>query len=149
MRWLYRSPLGPICYEMVAGCCRRIELRQQEEGLHSRADAVSRWLDAYFSGCTLPLPRLAEPASAFQQRLRHALCSIAFGEVVTYGELARQLGTAPRALGQALKANPMPLIVPCHRVVAADGLGGFSCGLEWKRALLAFEQDACGRTMRC
>jgi len=52
------------------------------------------------------------------------------------------LGTGPRAVGRALGANPLPLLVPCHRVIAANGLGGFRCGVGWKRRLLAFEGAA-------
>jgi len=86
------------------------------------------------------MPRLAEPASDFQGRMRSALQTIPMGEVRTYGELAAEMDTSPRALGQALGANPVPLLIPCHRVIAADGLGGFSCGIEWKKCLLNFER---------
>jgi methylated-DNA-[protein]-cysteine S-methyltransferase len=72
--------------------------------------------------------------------MRKGLLEIPFGEVRTYGELARRLATSPRAMGQALGANPLPILIPCHRVIAADGLGGFACGLEWKRKLLKFER---------
>ncbi len=62
------------------------------------------------------------------------------GHTLTYGKLAKVLHSGPRAVGQALGANPVPILIPCHRVVAAHGLGGFSCGLEWKKRLLAFER---------
>ena len=80
--------------------------------------------------------------SAFQQRVWLALRGIPIGETKTYGEIAREVGEpeATRAVGSACGANPIPLLVPCHRVVASGGnLGGFSGGLEWKRRLLAIE----------
>lgn len=80
----------------------------------------------------------------FQQRVWQALQTIPPGQTLTYGELARQLGSAPRAVGQACGANPLPLIYPCHRVVSASGLGGFMQGatgaLDIKRWLLQHER---------
>jgi methylated-DNA-[protein]-cysteine S-methyltransferase len=80
--------------------------------------------------------------SAFKQRVWLALRGIRKGETKTYGEIAREVGEpeATRAVGSACGANPIPLLVPCHRVVASGGkLGGFSGGLEWKKRLLAIE----------
>jgi methylated-DNA-[protein]-cysteine S-methyltransferase len=76
------------------------------------------------------------------------MCDIPFGETVSYGAIARKLGdaNAARAVGLACNANPIPLIVPCHRVIGADGaLVGFGGGLELKRALLDFESVIVGR----
>ena len=79
-------------------------------------------------------------ATTYAQKVLHELRSIPFGEVITYGELARRVGTSARAVGGAVGRNPVPIIVPCHRVLAGDGsLGGFSGGLDRKRALLAIE----------
>ncbi len=61
--------------------------------------------------------------------------TVPFGTLITYGELARRLGTHPRVVGQAMARNPVPLLVPCHRVVSARGIGGFGPGLAWKRWL--------------
>jgi len=86
---------------------------------------------------------LAARGTAFQQRVWAALCEIPFGATTSYGALATQLGSpkAARAVGSANGANPICLIVPCHRVIAANGgLGGFAFGLEIKQALLAHEQ---------
>ncbi len=78
--------------------------------------------------------------SKFQTKVWAALLSIPRGSVITYGQLADMIGCAsPRAIGQALGANPLPIIIPCHRVVGADGLGGFSCGINVKRLLLRSE----------
>lgn len=79
--------------------------------------------------------------SDFQHRVWAALLDIPAGEVLTYGELAAKIGkpSAARAVGTALGANPVPLVVPCHRIVASTGLGGFTGNLEIKRALLNTE----------
>jgi O-6-methylguanine DNA methyltransferase len=80
--------------------------------------------------------------TAFQQRVWRALSAIPFGETRSYGELARELGSAARAVGGACGANPIPIIIPCHRVLAANRrLGGFSGGdgLSSKQQLLAHE----------
>jgi len=91
------------------------------------------------------LPLLIE-GSDFQRRLWDALCTIPRGKTLTYGELAQRLGAEPRAIGQACGDNRLPIVIPCHRVVAADGLGGFAHStsgylLEAKRWLLLHE---CG-----
>ncbi len=81
--------------------------------------------------------------------MRRALLAIPRGEVRTYGHMAGFLHTSARAMGQALGANPLPILIPCHRVVAAHGPGGFSCGQEWKHALLALEGAlGCEKIMR-
>ncbi|MDD1711671.1 MAG: MGMT family protein [Methanoregulaceae archaeon] len=69
-----------------------------------------------------------------------AVRDIPYGSTVTYGEIARRAGTAPRVVGQAMARNATPLIIPCHRVVAADGIGGFSPSVEIKVELLAREK---------
>lgn len=115
--------------------------------VHPLAAETVRQLAAWFEdperGFDLPL---APPATAFQRRVRAALQAIPPGETCSYGELATALGTAPRAIGGACRANPIPIIVPCHRVVARDGIGGF--GGQWgtgepierKQRLIAHER---------
>ncbi len=93
---------------------------------------------------------LAPAPTPFQRRFRAALRAVPFGEVVTYGELARELATAPRAVGNACGANPIALVVPCHRVVAANGIGGYGrdpeggSAVEFKRWLLEREREMAG-----
>ena len=99
---------------------------------------------AYFAGerRSFDVP-LAECGTDFQQRVWAALCSIPFGESRTYGEIARAVGRphASRAVGRANATNPICLIVPCHRVIGADGsLTGFAFGEEIKRQLLEHEK---------
>jgi methylated-DNA-[protein]-cysteine S-methyltransferase len=103
-------------------------------------------LQAYFDGkrLTFDLP-LAPRGSDFQKRVWAALCAIPPGETRSYADIARAIGSAPRAVGGANGANPVPIIIPCHRVVAADGsLGGYSGGdgPATKRFLLDLESRA-------
>lgn len=112
----------------------------------SLAQQVCDQLAAYFAdpSFVFNLP-LASNGTPFRRRVWQALCEIPPGQTTTYGELAQQLGSAPRAVGQACGANPVPIVVPCHRVVAKNGLGGFmnySGGepLAIKRWLLRHEQ---------
>jgi methylated-DNA-[protein]-cysteine S-methyltransferase len=102
-------------------------------------------LAAYFAGTlrTFSVATAAEGA-AFSQSVWKACRSIAFGKTTTYGDLARKIDepTAARAVGQALHHNPLPLIVPCHRVLTASGkLGGFACGVAVKQRLLDHEHQ--------
>ena len=114
----------------------------------TRARQLARELDAYWQNPTHAFDLLFVPlGTPFQLRVWHALMGIPAGHPATYGALAKQLGTAARAVGQACGANPLPILIPCHRVVAAHGLGGFmhsSSGmpLDVKTWLLAHEQRA-------
>jgi methylated-DNA-[protein]-cysteine S-methyltransferase len=107
------------------------------------AEAV-RQLDAYFRGdlVTLDLP-LELLGTDFDTRCWRALASIPYGQTVSYGEQARRLGLgreAARAVGAANGRNPLPIVLPCHRVIGADGsLTGFGGGIHVKRALLELE----------
>ena len=107
-------------------------------------DGVCRELDAYFAGrLTRFETRVAPEGTPFQTRVWTALCDIPYGRTLSYSELARQIGAekAVRAVGAANGANPIAIIVPCHRVIGADGsLTGFGGGLPVKRALLDLEQ---------
>ncbi|MFQ5344400.1 MAG: methylated-DNA--[protein]-cysteine S-methyltransferase [Mariprofundus sp.] len=145
MIYPFDSPLGPISYAWDGVVCRHVWLEKSGCSESGHDDPVSLWLAAYFDavgfdGTAVELPPLIEPATLFQAKMRAALPAIPAGEVRTYGELAKMLGTSPRAMGQALGANPLPILIPCHRVIAVAGLGGFSCGLDWKKKLLRFEQ---------
>jgi len=86
---------------------------------------------------------LTQQGTAFQQRVWQAIASIPLGEVRTYGELAREISSGPRAVANACGANKLPLLVPCHRVVAQHGIGGFmqgkQNGLSIKQWLLRHE----------
>lgn len=103
---------------------------------------AARQLAEYFAGGrrSFDIP-LHDAGTEFQQDVWHALSGIPYGEVRSYGEVAATIGrpTAYRAVGNANGKNPWPVVVPCHRVVASDGLGGYGGGLDVKRFLLALE----------
>ena len=105
--------------------------------------AVSQQLEEYFTGArrTFDVP-LSLTGNPFEQRVWQALREIPYGETTSYGEIARRIGSpdAPRAVGLANGRNPVAVIVPCHRVIGADGsLTGYGGGLERKRLLLDLE----------
>jgi len=146
------TPVGFVGVLAGPAGVRRIGWRLNRQGASTDPDEtvqqVLAQLREYFAGrrrdFDLPLawPRL-EPTAAAVLR---ALIGVGYGETVTYGELARRSGTGvpARAIGPIMAANPWPIVVPCHRVVAADGLGGYSGGergheLETKRWLLETE----------
>jgi methylated-DNA-[protein]-cysteine S-methyltransferase len=118
---------------------------------HPLAAEVARQLSAWSKDPrhAFDLP-LAPAPTPFQRRFRAALCAVPVGETVTYGELARQLASAPRAVGGACGANPLAIVVPCHRVVAANGIGGYGrdpeggSAIEYKRWLLEWERKIAG-----
>ncbi|MGE5548147.1 MAG: methylated-DNA--[protein]-cysteine S-methyltransferase [Solirubrobacterales bacterium] len=140
----YNSPVGPLTLFEEDGAIVAVEWgwppESEETPLLMRARDQ---LDAYFEGRLdrFDLP-LAPHGTDFQRKVWQALAKIPFGATRTYGELAADLGTAPRALGGACGRNPIPIIIPCHRVLAADrSLGGYSGmdGVETKLFLLKLE----------
>ena len=110
----------------------------------SAVDSVRSWLDAYFEGSPRPELHLDRSLiTPFQDRVLTATAAIPMGEVRTYGQVAALAGNAraARATGRALGANPIPVVLPCHRVVASDGsLHGYAGGLDRKRLLLDHER---------
>jgi len=103
-------------------------------------------LERYFAGIAVDfssIPLDLEDATPFRREVWVAARAIRWGETASYADLAQRMGRsagAARAVGQALGANPIPIVIPCHRILAADGsLGGFSAGLSWKRELLHIE----------
>ncbi len=146
------SPVGPL---LLAGDGDRLHLIGFPSGSRAERpretwrrdetlfDAARAQLDAYFAGALtrFDLP-LHFTGTAFQQSVWSALRDIPYGETTSYGVLARRVGrpTASRAVGAANGANPLPIVVPCHRVIGGDGsLTGFGGGIETKRFLLALE----------
>ena len=122
--------------------------RETRRALPGALDAAKRQLAEYFDGTRrdFDLP-LAPDGTAFQRRVWDELRRIAYGETISYGELARRIGrpTASRAVGAANGRNPLAIVVPCHRVIGADGtLTGYGGGLPVKQTLLALERRAAG-----
>jgi methylated-DNA-[protein]-cysteine S-methyltransferase len=99
-------------------------------------------LEEYFAGerTEFDIPMELD-GTVFQRAVWEELTRIGYGETISYGELARRVGRpkGPRAVGQANGRNPIPIIVPCHRVLAGNGIGGYGGGLAMKRTLLGIE----------
>ncbi|MDO5300496.1 MAG: methylated-DNA--[protein]-cysteine S-methyltransferase [Clostridia bacterium] len=143
------TPVGTISvWEDERGLCGVHLLREGEERPRGEATPLlaeaERRLLAYFAGelREFDLPLSMAAGSAFDRSVWRALLRIPYGEVRTYGQLARELGRpgAGRAVGGACSRNPLLIVVPCHRVVAGTGrLTGFAAGLQTKRALLELE----------
>jgi len=138
------TPLGPMCLEASGGAL--VALRWSDEEASDDDPvliAAETQLSEYFAGArrAFDLP-LAPVGTPFRERVWTAMLGIPFGKVATYGDIARALDSGPRAVGGACGANPIPIIIPCHRVLAASGLsGGYSGagGLATKAKLLALE----------
>lgn len=109
----------------------------------------AKQLQEYFQGTrdTFHVPTAPE-GTAFQRAVWNALKKIPAGKHVTYGDLAKKIGLpgAARAVGNALNKNPLLVIVPCHRVLASNGLGGFACGLDAKKWMLQREHQELAYT---
>lgn len=108
------------------------------------SDPIGVEIQEYFRGKRKDLrdiPVDLSDSTRFERRVYEATRHIPFGKVATYGQIARAIGkpNAQRAVGQALGKNPIGIVIPCHRVVASDGLGGFTGGLEYKKKLLRHE----------
>lgn len=140
----FHSPVGMLTISEEDGVIVSIDWGWVENGVDTPVLVAARdQLEAYFDGrlSRFDLP-LQPQGSAFQRKVWQALLDIPFGATRRYGDLAKDLGTAPRAIGSACGLNPIPIVIPCHRVVGASGgLGGYSGedGIETKRYLLRHE----------
>ena len=139
LRIAYPNEPGEAVFDEVADRVSPRVLRAP-----ARTDAARRELDSYFAGTrrSFDLPIDWSLVRGFATAVLRATVDVPFGQVTTYGSVARAAGSphAARAAGNALGSNPIPIIVPCHRVLHADGgLGGYSGGLERKRLLLHLE----------
>lgn len=126
---------------LVARCSGDVELIADEKHTAAARAQITAYLAGKRREFELPL---AARGTDFQQRVWKALRAIPRGETRSYGALAKSLKSSARAVGRANATNPICLIVPCHRVIGADGaLTGFAFGEEIKRRLLALEGVAC------
>jgi methylated-DNA-[protein]-cysteine S-methyltransferase len=144
----FPSPVGWLTVAEDAGTLTRIAWRRGPEGDSSPLLAEARrQIEAYLDGrlTRFDLPARAE-GSAFEQDVWRLMQAIPYGKTRSYGDIAGELGQIARAVGQACGSNPIPIVIPCHRVLAADGLGGFSGGngRATKRWLLELEERMCG-----
>lgn len=154
-RITYPSPLGELTLASDGSALTGLWIKGQkyfgsgvesweEKGDIPVFDEASRWLDDYFAG-EQPDPQilpLALSGTDFRCRVWQALLDIPYGEVITYGELADRIGCgSARAVGGAVGHNPISIIIPCHRVLGADGsLTGYAGGVDCKRWLLEYEE---------
>ncbi len=129
------APFGAVGVRVEHGALTRLELLSGDVSPILPGDAfaqnVCNCIAEYLKDATvsldLPLEMRGTP---FQQRVWEALRTIPLGESLTYGELAKQVSSGPRAVANACGANPFPLLIPCHRVVAKHGIGGFMQGRD-------------------
>jgi methylated-DNA-[protein]-cysteine S-methyltransferase len=137
------SPTGRLTIDEIDDMIVAIRWADAPSGNGSPLLAeAARQLTAYFDGrlSQFDLP-LAPAGSPFETSVWSAMLAIPYGETRSYGDLAEAIGSAPRAVGRACGKNPIPIVIPCHRVLAKAGLGGYSGagGLATKQCLLALE----------
>ncbi len=151
---LHPSPLGDILLACTKAGITQIIFQEGATAMTPEPEwaydptafkDVATQLDAYFAGelTDFDLP-LAPEGTPFQLTVWQALQTIPYGETISYGELAQEIGrpTASRAVGAANGRNPLPIVIPCHRVIGQDGsLTGYGGGLRFKKALLSLEKN--------
>jgi methylated-DNA-[protein]-cysteine S-methyltransferase len=155
-----QSPVGRLLLAGDGTCVKHIHFQSGRRDMRPGADWVRNprkladvvhELEEYFAGKRKRFDvQLGAQGTDFQRVVWRALVAIPYGETVSYGELARRIGhpQASRAVGLANGANPLPIIVPCHRVIGSNGsLTGFGGGLDVKRKLLELEGAACVRDL--
>src|SRR5262249_55621587 len=131
----------------------RVELTLDESGVviqgsKEEAEETLCWLKAYFTAERYPLP-LKKAKSEFQQEVCEAMHEVEFGNTLSYSDLAKFIGNARavRAVGSACGRNHLPLVTPCHRIIAKDGtIGGFSLDMSIKLNLLQLEEEVVNTT---
>ena len=145
---IINAPFGGVGIHLESDYVVGIQLfpiqQDARETSHQFAQYIAYKISQYFmqAGSILDIP-YAISGTSFQQRVWKAISAIPVGEVLTYSDLAKKVGSGPRAVANACGANRLPLLIPCHRVVARNGLGGFmqgvDGGLKIKSWLLAHE----------
>jgi O-6-methylguanine DNA methyltransferase len=138
------TPFGPVTLVEEGGEIVRLDWRGGHGDRTPLLDEAVRQVAGYFAGQREAFELPLHFGEGFQGRFLRALAAIPFGQTRTYGQLAKELGVSAQAIGQACGANRIPILIPCHRVLAQCGLGGFSApgGIETKVALLRHESAA-------
>lgn len=138
------SPFGPLTLFETDGLITRLDWRARPSAPTPLLTEAARQLAAYFDRRLTRFDLPLDWGDGLNADVRRAMAAIPFGETRTYGDLSKALGVPAQAIGQACGANPIPIIIPCHRILSATGLGGFSApgGVETKVALLKFEGAA-------
>lgn len=142
----YNSPIGIITVICDDEALYRIDFGDtfSDENPNKITMLAVRQLDDYFCGKRKKFDIIVKlKGSEFQIKVWNELKKIRYGEVCTYGDIAERIGNkkACRAVGCANKKNPVPIIVPCHRVIASDGIGGYAEGIDKKLVLLNLEKE--------
>lgn len=140
----YPSPFGPISLRESGGVLTHLRWRHADCPASPLIAEALAQIAAYFDGRLQVFDLPLDYGSGLQEKVRRAMAAIPFGETRSYGELSTALGTPARGIGQACGANPLPILIPCHRVLGRRTLGGFSApgGVETKVALLRHEGAA-------
>lgn len=142
-RYSYNSPIGNLLIiSDQKGIESLIISDVKAEERDSFIDETVKWLDLYFKGIEPDFkPMLSINVSEFKRRVYEIMMDIPFGKVKSYKEIAKEISPkmSAQAVGQACKKNPVILIIPCHRVIASDGIGGFAYGSCMKNKLLNHE----------
>lgn len=144
MRAGMHSPLGPISVEETEGVITALHWEAgPAPDTPLLAKAIAQ-LTAYFDGRLTRFHLPLDYGTGFAEQVRRAMAAIPYGDTRTYGDLSQQIGAPAQAIGQACGANPIPILIPCHRVLGAKSLGGFSAkgGVETKVYLLKLEGAA-------
>lgn len=138
------TPLGPVSLTERVGALLALNWRPDSAPASPLQAQALAQLAAYFAGTLIRFDLPIAFASGLTGQVQRQMLAIPWGETRTYGDLARSLGAPAQAVGQACGANPLPIIVPCHRVLGAKTLGGFSApgGIEAKVWLLRHEGAA-------
>lgn len=148
----YESPLGRLLLASDGKALTRLQFSAEQYNTnlqnHPVLTKTCRWLDTYFRGERPDfMPPLTPEGTPFQQTVWRELQTISYGHTLTYGDLARRIGCrSAQAVGGAVGRNPIAILIPCHRIVGADGsLTGYAYGLHRKQHLLQIEQTNHGK----
>ena len=139
-----RTPAGQLVLTSQQGVISNAEW-ELDDGLYPQDYEIQRQIKQYWINADEPINiKLLKQGSAYRHKVWTELCKIPFGETMTYSALAQKIDSSARAVGNACRDNPYPVIIPCHRVVSVSGMGGY-CGqttgdfMAIKYKLLAFE----------
>ncbi len=139
-----QTPLGPVTLRQADGRIAALDWQGGATDTTPLLTEAMAQLLAYFAGRLTRFDLPLDHGSGLHEKVRRAMSAIPFGQTLTYGEIARAVGAPAQAVGQACGANPIPILIPCHRVLGARTLGGFSAkgGVETKVWLLRHEGAA-------
>jgi methylated-DNA-[protein]-cysteine S-methyltransferase len=139
------TPAGKLVLYSQSGVISRADWDLDDSEIETYGHSLQQSFDQYWLNPDKPVPiQLLQQGTSFRNRVWSELCHIPFGETISYSALAKNIGSAARAVGNACRDNPFPLLIPCHRVVSVSGMGGYSGQTEGnfmtiKRKLLDFE----------